>query len=95
MSNKEVRQSIRDDWEHFKIYPITFYPDIDPTKYRFNCEGRVVKGEYFGDKAGLPMKVCYDKKRKMKYCNVINIYGEITRLYCDDLALKHGELKKG
>ena len=87
-----IRQSIKDAWKQFKIYPLDWCSDIDPTKYRFNCEGRVVKGEYFDDKAGLPIKVCYDRQRKMKYCNVTDIFGKTIRLYCDDLAIKHSEL---
>ena len=55
MFNKKVRQSIRDDWEKLKIYPLTDIPDIDPTKYRYNHEGRVVKGEYFGEKGGITL----------------------------------------
>lgn len=94
MSNDKVRQSIRDDWERFKIYPITCYPDIDPFRYRVNCEGRIVKGEWYGEKAGLPVKVCFDKKRKMTYCNVTNIFGKSVRLYCNDMAIYYDYITK-
>lgn len=92
MSDKliyRVRQSIKDDWERFKIYPITCYSDIDPTRYRVNSDGRVVKGEWYEEKAGLPLKVCYDKKRKLTYCNLTNIYGKTVRVYCDDMEIYH------
>lgn len=92
MTNNKVRQSIRDDWERFKIYSITCYSDIDPFRYRVNCEGRVVKGEWYGEKAGLPLQVCYDKKRKLLYCNLTNIYGKTVRVYCDDMATYHAYL---
>ena len=94
MKSKEVRQSIRDDWERFKIYPVTCYPDIDPTRYRVNCEGRIVKGEWYGEKAGLPVKVCYDKQRRLTYCNVTNIFGKTVRLYCDDMVIYYAYITK-
>ena len=87
--SKEVRQSIKDDWEEFKIYPLETYPDIDPTRYRVTSEGRIVKGEWYGDKAGLPVKVHYDNKLKMAYCNIRNNLGEICRVYCENLRTYH------
>ena len=94
MNNNKVRQSILDDWEEFKIYPLDEYQDVEPNMYRVTPEGRIVKGEYFGDKAGLPLKVCYDKQRKMKYSNIKNVYDNTVRLYCDDMALYHAYISK-
>lgn len=91
---EKVRQSIRDDWEEFKIYPLTCYSDIDPTRYRVTCEGRIVKGEWYGDKAGLPIKVCYDKARRLKYCNLTNIFGKTVRVYCDEMVIYHAYISK-
>ena len=92
MINDKVRQSIRDDWKEFKIYSVTCYSDIDPTRYRVNSDGRIVKGEWYGEKAGLPIKVCFDKKRKLLYCNLTNIYGKTVRVYCDDMVTYHAYL---
>jgi hypothetical protein len=85
----KIRQSIRDDWEEFKIYPLECLTNIDPTRYRVSPEGRVVRGEWYGDKAGLPLKVCYDKRLKQTYCNVKDIYDKTVRLYCDNLITYH------
>ena len=85
----KVRQSIRDEWKEFKIYPLEGYPDVDPTRYRVLSNGHIVRGEYYGNKAGLPMNVCYDQRLKMTYCNVKNINGDTCRCYCDDLIKYH------
>jgi len=94
MNNNNVRQSILDDWERLNFLPLDKYQDIEPNMYRVTPEGRIVKAEYFGDKAGLPLKVFYDKQRKMKYSNIKNIYGNTVRLYCDDMALYHAYISK-
>ena len=94
MSNNEVRQSIRDDWERLNFLPLDEFQDIESKKYLVTPEGRIVKGEYFGDKAGLPLKVYYDKQRKMKYSNIKNVYDNTVRLYCDDMALYHAYISK-
>ncbi len=94
MQNKEVRQSIRDAWEKFRIHPLVCFMDIDRTRYRVSPEGRIVRGEYYGDKAGLPLKVHYDKKNKMTYCNVKNNLDMTCTLYCEDMIRYHREYEE-
>lgn len=91
-----VRESIKQDWETFKIYPIDWIDNVDPTQYRFNCMGIIAMGEKYGSQAGHLWNKKgysgYDRKSKRLYANLVAVDGTKVKVYCDELVEKHKEI---